>query len=106
MNYNNNKIGKGLDEELKKMQNSLKFDMSEIIRILKEENSTDIEKILILKNKSAIIKLYLYIINKLIGKTGTQEVKTGGGRKPNNKYKRRDKTIKKRRPNRQRTYKK
>jgi len=106
MNYNNNKIGKGLDEELKKMQNSLKFDMSEIIRILKEENSTDIEKILILKNKSAIIKLYLYIINKLIGKTGTQEVTMGGGRKPNNKYKRRDKTIKKRRPNRKRTYKK
>ena len=106
MNYNNNKLSKGLDEELKKMQNSLSYDMGEINRILKEENSTDIEKILILKNKSAIIKLYLYIINKLIGKTGTQEVTTGGGRKPNNKYKRRDKTIKKRRPNRKRTYKK
>jgi hypothetical protein len=106
MNYNNNKLSKGLDEEFKKMQNSLTFDMSEINRILKEENSTDIEKILILKNRLSIIKLYLYIIDKLIGKTGNQPVTTGGGRKPNAIYKRRNKTIKKRRPNRKRTYKK
>lgn len=105
MNYNN-KISKGLEEEFKKMQNSLTYDMSEINKRLKEENSNDIEQILKLKSKLSIIKLFLYIIDKLIGKTGNQEIKPSGGRKPTTISKHRNKTIKKRRPNRKRTYKK
>lgn len=105
INYNN-KMSKELVAELKKMQNSLIYDMREIQKRL---DSNDIEQILKLKSKLSIIKLYLYIIDKLISNnTKTKEVKLTGGRKnkSNNIFKRRNKTIKKRRSNHKRTYKK
>ena len=99
-------MSKELVAELKKMQNSLIYDMREIQKRL---DSNDIEQILKLKRKLSIIKLYLYIIDKLISNnTKTKEVKLTGGRKnkSNNIFKRRNKTIKKRRSNHKRTYKK
>lgn len=107
-NYSsNNNKSKLLKEDFKKIQNSLTYDMNEINKKIQEERSTNVEKILALKRKLAIIKLYLYIINNLIDNTANQPVITNGGRKKDSKYKRRHKTIKKRRrPNHQRTYKK
>lgn len=103
-----NKMSKGVEEELNKMNNTLTYDMKQINKRIDEIDSSKVEEFNALKNKLSVINLYLYIINRLIEKPENQPAMNNGGKKVDNKnkYKRRNKTIKKRRPNRKRTYKK